>query len=194
MPSFLKASLIIFAMLALVGCGSAEPEIVITEVPITVEIETEVTRLVETEVTRIVEVEVTQLIETEVTRIVEVTPVPTDTPEITSFTSQDVLDAFASAGLEVVEAAPESADEGPRPDVFIEGQRFIVPSVGDNHGVRIFSFASPQDLEVMKGYYESFGGALASWVYAHENLLMQTSIDMPEELALQYRDVLLSLE
>lgn len=193
MSLFRRVGLIVLIVLVLVGCGSAEPEIVITEIPVTVEVETisEVTRIVQEEVTRIVEVEVTHVVEKEVTRIVEVTPLPTDTPEpATSLTSQDALDAFTAAGLEVVSPELLSADDGPRPDTFIEGQRFIVPSVGVNHGVRVFSFDSQQDLEIMQAYYESFGGFLASWVYAHENLLMQTSIDMPEELALQYRDTL----
>ncbi|MDP8938707.1 MAG: hypothetical protein M3N10_00115 [Actinomycetota bacterium] len=110
-------------------------------------------------------------------------------------TVDEAMEAFREAGLEC--EAPEfvaKSDGSPLPKTFEEAQRCVVPSVDADHGIRVFAFDSEEDLQMVKDYYEGFSGMFGSYVYVRDNLLFQTSVSMPEELAEQYQQVFETFE
>lgn len=111
------------------------------------------------------------------------------------YTSQDAIDAFNEAGLEVGPLEPVDLNgQNFLPKTFIEGQRFVLPSLGEDSGGRVFSFETEDDLKVVQDYYEALTGMFASWVYVKDNLLVQINIRLPKEQAEQYREALESLD
>lgn len=108
-------------------------------------------------------------------------------------TVSQAMQAFRDAGLECEEAQPIDPNDGtPVPKTFIEAQRCVVPSVGADHGLRVFAFDSTADMEQVQAYYQAFTGALGSYVYTRDNLLFQTSVSMPKETADMYQEVFMS--
>lgn len=112
-----------------------------------------------------------------------------------SLTVDQAMQAFRDAGLECENAEPIATNDGsPLPKTFTNAQRCVVPSVGDDHGLRVFAFENEQDLGMVKDYYEAFTGTFGSYVYVRDNLLFQTSVSMPKETAEQYREVFATFE
>jgi len=112
-----------------------------------------------------------------------------------SLTVDQAMQAFRDAGLECENPQPVSkTDDSPLPKTFVEAKRCVVPSVDADHGLRVFAFDNERDLKMAKDYYEGFSGFLGSYVYVRDNLLFQTSVSMPKELAEQYREVLESFQ
>lgn len=122
------------------------------------------------------------------------TPEPTPTPPFEKWTSEQVIKAFKAAGLEAEEIRPMTKDDyGMAPMTAVEGTRFLIPSLCSDCGGRVFSFASPEDLEMMKAYYVELGRVSAiffSWVFVKDNILVQINGDLPEEKAKQYEAAL----
>ena len=112
-----------------------------------------------------------------------------------SLTVDQAMQAFRDTGLECENPQPVSkTDDSPLPKTFVEAKRCVVPSVDADHGLRVFAFDNERDLKMVKDYYEGFSGFLGSYVYVRDNLLFQTSVSMPKELAEQYREVLESFQ
>ena len=112
-------------------------------------------------------------------------------PQASSVSIDDVLAEFEEAGLECVDPQPEEQDgASPRPNTFDEAIRCVVPSVDEDHGLRVFRFSSPENLRHVQDYYEGFSGMLGSYVYTNGNLLIQTSTTMPVDLAERYEEAL----
>lgn len=112
-----------------------------------------------------------------------------------SLTVDQAMQAFRDAGLECENAEPIATNDGsPLPKTFTNAQRCVAPSVGDDHGLRVFAFENEQDLVMVKDYYEAFTGLFGSYVYVRDNLLFQTSVSMPKETAEQYREVFATFE
>jgi hypothetical protein len=138
-----------------------------------------------------------------VTPTSEVTSAPTANPASSStsafqrWTSNDVVEIFKSASLEVAGTRPMTKDDyGMAPMRAIEGTHFVIPSLCSNCGGRILSFSSQEDLEATKTYYEDLGKNNAlffSWVFVKDNILIQINGDLPEGKARQYESALNSL-
>ena len=112
-----------------------------------------------------------------------------------SLTMDQAMQAFRDAGLECENPQPVSkTDDSPLPKTFVEAKRCVVPSVDADHGLRVFAFDNEHDLKMVQDYYEGFTGVFGSYVYVRDNLLFQTSVSMPKELAEQYREVLESFQ
>lgn len=110
------------------------------------------------------------------------------------YSSQNAIDAFKAAGLEVqnpIALVPD--DHSPLPPTFVEAQRFQMPALDGRTG-RIFSFESENDLQAVQEYYEQFTGAQANLVIVKDNLLLQISAETPADLANAYRDALKTLK
>lgn len=112
----------------------------------------------------------------------------------TAITPQDVLAAFAAAGLEAesptVFASVE--DWGPLP-MGEAGLRFLIPSLCDDCGGRIFLFKDSDQADRAMEYYESLGeesALLFTWAFRQGNLVVQINGDLPEEEARRYEEVL----
>lgn len=116
---------------------------------------------------------------------------PTNTPEPGSafgkWNSQQVIEAFTAAGLEVGETYPFlKSDAGLVPQVFVEAIRFLIPSLCEDCGGRVFSFIRERDLETAEQYYEVVNEIAFTWVFVKDNILVQINGDLPEERARQY--------
>jgi len=198
-------------VLAVLTCGCGGPQAVEVEVTRIVPQTVEVTRVVPrtVEVTRVIPqtVEVTRVVEVVVTATPQPatltprptsTPEPTDTPELVSafqtWTSDQAIEAFEAATLEVEGVRPMTVDDyGPAPMTAVEGTRFLIPSLCEGCGGRVFSFASQKDLEAMEHYYVELGRATAwlfSWVFVKDNIVVQINGTLPEEQARQYEAAL----
>jgi hypothetical protein len=143
-------------------------------------------------------VDVQVLIVTPTPEPVTPTPIPSPTPKFHKWTTKQVVEAFKSAGLEVENPRPMTKDDyGFVPMRAIEATRFIIPSLCPDCGGRIFSFATQEDLEITKMYYEELGKASAlffSWLFVKDNILVQINGDLPEEQARKYENALNTLK
>ncbi len=119
---------------------------------------------------------------------------PTPSPTLTRWSAQRVLQAFQSAGLEVADPRPMTADDwGLVPRLAAEGTRYFTPSVCSDFGGRIMSFASQEDLNIVRDYYDqmaSYSSVLLSWIFVRDNILVQINATMPRENAAQYETTL----
>lgn len=110
------------------------------------------------------------------------------------WTSQQVLDTFKKAGLEVENPhAMTNQDYGIAPMTAMEGTRFFLPSLGGSDSGRIEAFSNPEDLAKPKDFYEGLGkqsAALFSHVFTHDNILVQISGSLPADRAKQYEAAL----
>lgn len=128
------------------------------------------------------------------------TPFPTATsvPSFQKWSNQDVVTAFQDAGLEVESPRLMKPDDYKlAPLVALEGTRFLIPSLCEDCGGRIFSFDTPEDLEAMHRYYIKIAEGSAiffSWVFTKDNILVQINGDLPEEQAAQYEIALSNLK
>jgi len=115
---------------------------------------------------------------------------PTNTPSFAAFTAQQAIDAFEAAGLATGAYYPMTKDDyGIGPYVGV-GIRFLIPSLGVDKGGRVVAFDNEEDMELLRSYYEELGRQSAlffSWVYVHQNVLLQINGDLPEDQALQYK-------
>jgi hypothetical protein len=108
------------------------------------------------------------------------------------------VNAFQSAGLEAENARPMTTDDyGMAPMTAVEGTRFLVPSLCQDCGGRILTFASQQDLELTREFYVEAGrtsALLFSWVFSKDNVLVQVNGDLPEDKARQYEAALNAMQ
>jgi hypothetical protein len=111
--------------------------------------------------------------------------------------AQDAIDAFHEAGLESENERPLTKDDYGLAPFVGEGIRFELPSLCDDCGGRVFSFENEEDRDAIAGYYESLGESSAlffSWVFVHDNVVVQINGDLPEEQAREYETALTGLE
>jgi hypothetical protein len=129
-------------------------------------------------------------------------PVSTATPSPKVFDrwrSGEVIQAFAAAGLEVVNPSVVDLAElkdTPMPLTMREGMRFLLPSVCPDCGGRVYSFESARDLEQVKRYYVGLGKMnreLFSWVFVKDNLVIQLNGHLPQDVAMQYDEALAAI-
>ena len=125
-----------------------------------------------------------------------------------SWTSQQAIDAFKAAGLEVEYTRPmEPKDYGEGPILAKEGQRFLMPSLGEDPGGvnivwedmggRIMSFSNQEDLEKTIAYYQMLNmqkSMLHSVIYTKDNLLIQIRAYIPGDTARKYEAALGNLK
>lgn len=101
--------------------------------------------------------------------------------EKSSVTTNDVIQSFKDAGLEIGEISDlENKEFGNTRE---EGKRILVPSLGEDAGGRLFKFKDSKGLEDAKSYYDelSSGGPLFySHVHANGLFLLQMNGDMED--------------
>ena len=116
----------------------------------------------------------------------------------TEHTTGDVVKVFEDAGLEVENPTEMTKEDyGIMPMKADEGVRFIIPSLGEDSGGRIFSYSNEDDLLEMKDNYDSMGeesAMLFSWTAQQGNILIQINGDLPEEKYNEYVEALETLE
>lgn len=108
----------------------------------------------------------------------------------------DIVDAFQYAGLECQDPQPIPAEGSSAPFYFAEATRFLIPSLCETCGGRIYSFDNPADLAQAQAYYVSLGDtdpSFSSWVFVKDNILVQINGELPPDWANQYEAVLTEL-
>lgn len=108
--------------------------------------------------------------------------------------TDDIIKAFEDKDLEVEDPEEMTKDDyGFAPFVADKGVRFLIPSVGEDDGGRIFTFQGEEDLHKLKKYYDDLGedsAALASWTIEHKNVLVQLNGDLPGKKAWDYKEAI----
>ena len=124
----------------------------------------------------------------------ETTPLPATSIPFVLWDTQQVVDTFRLAGLEVSNPRPMTSDDyGLVPMLATQGTRFFIPTVCPDCGGRIMSFANQEDLVIVRDYYAQmtrFGAVLFSWVFVRNNILVQINGELPEESARVYEAAL----
>ena len=113
-----------------------------------------------------------------------------------SFTSDQIVTAFKDAGLEAEDTWELTVDDYGLAPYVGSGVRFLIPSLCEDCGGRVFVFESDKDLQSIKDYYETIAEASAlffSWIYVRDNALVQINGDLPENQALKYKSALMSI-
>ncbi len=127
------------------------------------------------------------------------TPVPvTNTNGVTSkaggefqkYKSQDALEAFKGAGLDLTQVKVlKKEDYGSRAFFVVEATGFSIPAAGADRGGKIFSFATKTDLDITILQYkitvESMPEQFA-WLLAVENLVVELYGKLDENLVKRY--------
>lgn len=96
-------------------------------------------------------------------------------------TSDDVIQAFKDAGLEVGDVT--EMDKKEFGNIREEGKRILIPSLGDDSGGRLFLFDKEKDLETTKAYYDELGKSgpmFFSHTYKSGLFLFQMNGDMED--------------
>lgn len=104
-------------------------------------------------------------------------------------TSADVIQAFKDAGLEAESTSEMTKDDyGMAPYVCV-GTHFLVPTLGDGAGGRVFICENNKDRDALSAYYTELGkssAAFFSWVFVKGNVVVQINGDLAEEIARKY--------
>lgn len=108
-------------------------------------------------------------------------------------TADDVVTAFKNAGLEAENTTKMTKDDYGMAPFVCEGTRFLIPSLGDDSGGRIFICEEKEDLDNLAKYYNDLGKSSAmffSWVFTKGNVLVQINGDLAEDTAKKYEQAI----
>lgn len=104
-------------------------------------------------------------------------------------TAQDVVSAFKKSGLEAENPTPMGPKNYGFAPYVCKGVRFLIPSLGEDSGGRIFVCPNAAERDAIAGYYEGLGkksAALFSWVFVKGNVVVQINGDLEEDKARKY--------
>jgi hypothetical protein len=111
---------------------------------------------------------------------------------------EDVIAKFKAAGLEAESPAKMDAHAyGAAPLVCQDGaRRFLIPSLGQDKGGRLFVCGDASDATKLKTYYDELGKSSAllhSWTYQKDAVILQLNGDVPQAMADRYGAVINAL-
>lgn len=115
------------------------------------------------------------------------------TPTKATPTADDVITAFKNAGLEAESPKKMSKDDYGAAPFVCEGTRFLVPSLGEDSGGRVFICNNDQDRDNLANYYQELGKSSAlffSWVFVKGNIVVQINGDLKEDIAHKYEQAI----
>ena len=105
----------------------------------------------------------------------------------------DVVNAFKQAGLQAENAHPMTTDEyGEAPKV-CTGTRFLIPSLGQDNGGRIFICDKSEEQDQLVSYYQGLNKTnsfLFSWIYVKGNIVVQINGDLDGQTAAKYNQAI----
>lgn len=106
-----------------------------------------------------------------------------------AMTLDQVVEEFADSGLEFEDPRRmQPRDYGMAP-YLCQGARFLIPSLGEDSGGRVFVCKNKKDRDALANYYRSLGRATAmafSWVFVKGNIVLQINGELDEQLAKEY--------
>jgi hypothetical protein len=104
-----------------------------------------------------------------------------------------IIQKFKDAGLEAespTKMGPKNYGMAP---FVCKGTRFLIPSLGEDAGGRLFVCKNKNEANAIAGFYNSLGrtsAALFSWVYQKQTVVLQINGELDEEVAERYREAL----
>jgi hypothetical protein len=104
-------------------------------------------------------------------------------------TAADVVAAFKNAGLEAENTTKMTKDDYGMTPFVCDGTRFLIPSLGEDSGGRIFICENKEDLDNLAKYYNALGKASAmffSWVFTKGEVVVQINGELEEDVARKY--------
>ena len=108
-------------------------------------------------------------------------------------TGDDVVAAFKAANLEAEGARPMAKDDYGAAPYVCTGTRFLIPSLGEEAGGRVFVCGNDADRDALATFYTELGkgsALLFSWVFVKDRIVVQINGDLPEEQARKYEAAL----
>ncbi len=108
-------------------------------------------------------------------------------------TADDLIAAFRRAGLEADEPTAMAPDDYGLAPFVCKGTRFLIPSLGEDSGGRIFICERKEDLDLLARYYNQLGRSTAlffSWVFVRDQVLLQINGSLTEDVARKYEQAL----
>jgi hypothetical protein len=111
-------------------------------------------------------------------------PSPSPSPIFAKYKAQEVITAWAKAGLTVTDQKPCAQTSTTIPKTFDEDVCFTIPSIAPAGG-QLFSFSTPTNQAAIVAYFGQYL-ALAPYVYAHANAVAQLNSNLPAAQAAQY--------
>ncbi len=123
-------------------------------------------------------------------------PAPTEIP-FARFTSQDVLNAFSTAGITIEVIQREMLIGRDAPSTFIDRYTFQVPRIAPSGG-QLLIFENEAGLAEWENYISRLRADVAtrrdvSYVYINSNALVQVNANLTPPEANQFRDAVASL-
>lgn len=112
-------------------------------------------------------------------------------PAVAATSLEKLVEEFAETTADLGFEEPRRMgpkDYGAAPYV-CEGVRFLIPSLGDGAGGRIFLCRNKADRDRLARYYRDIGKASAlfySWVFVKGNVVLQLNGDLEERRAKEY--------
>jgi len=114
-------------------------------------------------------------------------------PALAEPTAAEVLAAFRKAGLEAEQPTKmQPKNYGFAPYV-CKGTRFLIPSLGEDSGGRVFECPNDADRDLIARYYQEMGrkSAMAfSWVLVKGRIVVQINGELDETIAEKYQAAL----
>lgn len=104
-------------------------------------------------------------------------------------TGDDVIAAFKKAGLEAEDTSKMTKDNYGMAPLVCDGTRFLIPSLGEDSGGRVFICDNKEDRDSLAEYYQELGKSSAiffSWVFVKGDVVVQINGDLEEEIAQKY--------
>ncbi len=111
-------------------------------------------------------------------------PSPSPSPVFTKYKAQDVIDAWAKAGLTVTGQKPCEQTSTTIPKTFDEDVCFTIPSIAPAGG-QLFTFSTPTNQAAIVAYFGQYI-TLAPYVYSHANAVAQLNSNLPAAEAAKY--------
>jgi len=108
-------------------------------------------------------------------------------------TADDLIGAFRLAGLEAADPTAMAPDDYGLTPFVCEGTRFLIPSLGEESGGRIFICERPEDLDLLARHYNQASRMTAlffSWVFVRDRVLLQINGSLAENVARRYEQAL----
>lgn len=113
--------------------------------------------------------------------------------QFVSTSLSEVIDAFSNQNLEAESIRGITRqDYGLAPPVAKEGARFDIPSLCSDCGGLVFSFETAESLDSVFSYYNSLPQDSAGYIFVHNNILLQLSNSVTQEVANNYARALQS--
>lgn len=114
-----------------------------------------------------------------------------------AITTQQVVTAFQKAGLEAKSPTAITRDGYGMAPLVGKGVRFLIPSLGEDSGGRVFDVPNAGQRSKLAGYYTALGeesAALYSHVFVHRNIVVQINGELSDAKAAKYKAALLKLK